>query len=237
MPLLEKTPPPMQSEPPSAVRKRCGAKTRNGGTCKTWGMANGRCRMHGGGSSKSNSGVLNGSYKHGRYSKYNNLGKYAKAFEKQRNNPDALVQLDQIAALSLRADELLTKLGESAEIPDFSTLLDAWNKFRVASASKDPKRINEALERLGIIIEEGAAHLHGWDQYSKTVDNQRKLIESERKRAVEQMEMVKAVYALTAIDAMKNAIVEAVQTHVSDKTERRKVLISAQSAYTAAIGT
>jgi hypothetical protein len=29
-------------------RKRCGAKTKNGGTCKSWGMENGRCRMHGG---------------------------------------------------------------------------------------------------------------------------------------------------------------------------------------------
>lgn len=29
-------------------RKRCGAKTRNGKTCKSWGMENGRCRMHGG---------------------------------------------------------------------------------------------------------------------------------------------------------------------------------------------
>ena len=28
--------------------KRCGAKTKNGGACKSWGMENGRCRMHGG---------------------------------------------------------------------------------------------------------------------------------------------------------------------------------------------
>lgn len=32
----------------SKQRKRCGAKTRSGGTCKNWAMANGRCRMHGG---------------------------------------------------------------------------------------------------------------------------------------------------------------------------------------------
>src|SRR5690625_2403969 len=29
-------------------RKKCGAKTRDGGTCKNWAMPNGRCRMHGG---------------------------------------------------------------------------------------------------------------------------------------------------------------------------------------------
>src|SRR5690625_985270 len=38
------------SKRPHAVkkRKRCGAKTRSGGKCKNWAMANGRCRMHGG---------------------------------------------------------------------------------------------------------------------------------------------------------------------------------------------
>src|SRR5690625_3554036 len=29
-------------------RKRCGAKTRSGKSCKNWAMPNGRCRMHGG---------------------------------------------------------------------------------------------------------------------------------------------------------------------------------------------
>ena len=28
--------------------KRCGAKTRSGTPCQSWGLANGRCRMHGG---------------------------------------------------------------------------------------------------------------------------------------------------------------------------------------------
>lgn len=30
------------------VQRPCGAKTRNGTPCKNWGLANGRCRMHGG---------------------------------------------------------------------------------------------------------------------------------------------------------------------------------------------
>jgi len=30
------------------MNKKCGAKTRSGGTCQNWGMENGRCRLHGG---------------------------------------------------------------------------------------------------------------------------------------------------------------------------------------------
>src|SRR5690606_7818790 len=51
------------------IRKKCGAKTRNGGTCKNWAMANGRCRMHGGkstGPPKNNQNAK----KHGFFSKY-----------------------------------------------------------------------------------------------------------------------------------------------------------------------
>lgn len=46
---------------------RCGARTRNGQPCNSWGLAlNGRCRMHGGtnpGAPKGNQNAL----KHGRY--------------------------------------------------------------------------------------------------------------------------------------------------------------------------
>src|SRR5690625_2849732 len=59
------------SKRPHAVkkRKRCGAKTRSGGKCKNWAMANGRCRMHGGkstGPPKKNKNSM----KHGLFAKY-----------------------------------------------------------------------------------------------------------------------------------------------------------------------
>src|SRR5690625_3669225 len=50
-------------------RKRCGAKTRSGNTCKNWAMPNGRCRMHGGkstGPPKKNSNART----HGLFAKY-----------------------------------------------------------------------------------------------------------------------------------------------------------------------
>ncbi|MFC4270590.1 HGGxSTG domain-containing protein [Sneathiella chungangensis] len=44
---------------------RCGAKTRDGSPCRSWGMKNGRCRMHGGTSPGAPKGPGNGNYKHG----------------------------------------------------------------------------------------------------------------------------------------------------------------------------
>jgi len=47
---------------------RCGAKTRKGTPCQAPAMANGRCRMHGGGSPGAPPGNKN-ALKHGRYTK------------------------------------------------------------------------------------------------------------------------------------------------------------------------
>jgi glucans biosynthesis protein len=56
----------MQSRLPMHLSQRCGARTRAGTPCQSAGMANGRCRMHGGmapGAPRGN----NHAYKHGRY--------------------------------------------------------------------------------------------------------------------------------------------------------------------------
>jgi hypothetical protein len=49
--------------------KRCGAKTRRKecSPCKSPGMPNGRCRMHGGKSTGAPIGRLHGRYRHGYY--------------------------------------------------------------------------------------------------------------------------------------------------------------------------
>jgi len=51
--------------PPHANIPRCGAKTRAGGSCGNYSMANGRCQFHGGKST----GAKNPIVKHGRYTK------------------------------------------------------------------------------------------------------------------------------------------------------------------------
>ena len=59
---------PMQSQHrASRIPSRCGAKTRSGKPCQSPGMANGRCRMHGGASTGAPKGNRN-AWKHGAYS-------------------------------------------------------------------------------------------------------------------------------------------------------------------------
>ena len=59
--------------------RRCGAKTRKGGLCRSPAMPNGRCRMHGGKSTGAPKGNKN-AWKHGRYSE---VAKAERSFVKQ----------------------------------------------------------------------------------------------------------------------------------------------------------
>ncbi len=57
----------MQSQMPMHQSKRCGARTRQGGSCQSPAMLNGRCRMHGGKSPGAPLGNRH-AFKHGFYS-------------------------------------------------------------------------------------------------------------------------------------------------------------------------
>src|SRR6185369_16680650 len=57
---------PMQRRLAMLESRRCGAKTRKGGLCRSPAMPNGRCRMHGGKSTGAPKGNKN-AWKHGHY--------------------------------------------------------------------------------------------------------------------------------------------------------------------------
>ncbi|WP_322096788.1 HGGxSTG domain-containing protein [Paramagnetospirillum marisnigri] len=57
----------MSSPLPMHQSPRCGAKTRSGAPCQQPGMANGRCKLHGGKSTGAPKGKANGNYRHGYY--------------------------------------------------------------------------------------------------------------------------------------------------------------------------
>jgi hypothetical protein len=78
----------------AAQSQRCEAKTRQGSTCQSPAMRNGRCRMHGGKSTGAPCGVKHGRYKHGRFTK------------------ERLAQRAFLAGLMREAGELVGKVEE-----------------------------------------------------------------------------------------------------------------------------
>jgi hypothetical protein len=83
-----------------ALHPRCGAHCRTtGNPCRNPSMANGRCRMHGGGSPGAPRGVKHPNYRHGRRTK-----------EARRQRQQARLQLKVLRAL-MRAGVAIASAG------------------------------------------------------------------------------------------------------------------------------
>ncbi len=83
----------MQSKLPMHHSPRCGARTRSGTHCRSPGMANSRCRMHGGkatGAPKGNTNAL----RHGGYT------------------ADVIAERRKLAGLLRAAKELMGRVGD-----------------------------------------------------------------------------------------------------------------------------
>lgn len=207
----------MQDQYPMQPPKRCGAKTRAGGTCKNGAMPNGRCRMHGG---KSLGGIGSPRYKTGRYSKYL-PSRLADKYNESLSDPELLTLREDISLLDARVAELLEKLdaGESKYL--WKSLRDRMDDFekaqRYAGATKNEEvkkakqlEAAEALSDIRTIIHKGASDWNMWTEIGTTLDQRRKLVDSERKRLVDMENMITTSDAISLARALAAAVKELV---------------------------
>jgi len=106
-------------------QKRCGAKKKDGNPCRTWAMANGRCRIHGGTSLK---GIESGPYKHGGYAK--GLPKEAQAdIQARAEDSDLIANRGLIALMDHRIELLMDLVGSGGMPPGnpFRKHGSSWN--------------------------------------------------------------------------------------------------------------
>lgn len=161
------------------------------------------CYMHGG---RSRAGALSPSYKHGLYSRYlpSRFSELFKALEGR----DLLDLTEDIKLLHSRLMDIAKRLdgGESGE--RWREALKAWSDL--AQAEEDAKP--GILERLGQILTAGASDWEAWEKIEELVVKKTKVVESQRKRAVEAHEMLAADEAR----ALMRALADAVKRHVTD---------------------
>lgn len=201
----------------------CGAKTRAGGVCKGKPRGNGRCRMHGG---NHPSGIASPHYKHGLRSKYLTAipSRLGDQYTEARQREDLLELNNEVALLDTRLLDVLKRVEQGEHgAPDalWIALQGAFSKYRAAQA-KGAAGANESYEALLVIenlIEQGVEDAIAWREVYGILEQRRKLVESERKRAVEQQEM------LTNKEAMLlfNALLSVVNAHVTDRDTKSKI--------------
>ncbi len=203
---------PMQVDTPVAGRRCCTAHSkRTGEPCKQPAMVGKNvCRLHGG---KSLSGPASGTWKTGRYSRFlpaRMLADYKRAL----NDPDLLAMRADVALVEARLADLLKRVdsGESGAL--WGKLQATWLGLEKARKEADTANMAALMATLGSLINRGAADRETWGEVVFTLDQKRKLSESERKRLIDLQQMMTSEQAM----ALLAAVIDVVRTNVTDRT-------------------
>lgn len=205
--------------------KLCGAKTRTGEPCKQPGLANGRCRFHGG---IRPVGPANPAYKHGRYSKHM-PGRLLERYAQAASDPDLLALREDIALIDARLGDLLERVdsGESGEA--WTKAREALESFQAGQQANDVPQMKAAIADLTKIIKRGQADYAAWREVGTAIDRRERLVRSERKRLVEMQQV------LTLQEGMMlfQRIGELIETHVTDRPAKAAILSGMAALLTA----
>lgn len=138
---------------PNPRAKRCGAKTRSGGTCQTWAMPNGRCRKHGG---STPSGPALPQFKLGRFSRHFPADVLAHATESASTVELASLR-EHILAIDLVLDDDFRRVaaGESGELWTQAEAL--FERFQRERARANVEGMAGTLAELGDTLKRGHA--------------------------------------------------------------------------------
>lgn len=164
-----------------------------------------KCYHHGG---KSLAGALSPSFKHGRYSQF--LPQRFSSLIEAVKHGDILDLTDDIVVVSARIADVMNRIdaGESGKL--WERAKQAFAVFRAAQGDSD--KSGAALAELQGIFERGAADYQAWDEVKDLFLRRTKMVESQRKRAVESHQML----AVDEVLGMMRALAESVKRHVRD---------------------
>lgn len=187
----------------------CGAKTRSGTPCQRAPMPNGRCYQHGG---KSLAGPASPSFKHGRYSKYlprDLQGRYEAALA----DPDLLALNDEIAVVSTRGMQLLERLKTGEGASAWALVQAGYDLVVEALREADAQKAQAGLLHIDGAIKRAASEQEIWADFLAHVEQQRKLVDTERRLEEVKQQTVTVKELMTYVAQ----IVSILQTRVEDR--------------------
>jgi hypothetical protein len=206
----------MPGKPPP--ENQCTSTSRRTGErCEAWAVSDRSvCYHHGG---KSPRGIASAQFDHGRYSK-SVPARLSSSYEEVLADARRLELADELAVIIARNQELLSSLysaGESNGL--WRRLRDLSRKMEKARCDGDADAADEHLNTLLLAIEHGASDMERWSEIMANVDTQRRLAESERRRRVEEHQVVTAEEVM----AVMGAVVAIITRHVRDERTRHAI--------------
>lgn len=194
---------------------QCTAKSKRSGVqCKAPAIAGSptsKCRMHGGGALV---GTGSPGFKDGRYSKYLPAELDA-LYREALANPDLIEMADHIALLEARIQSILAAASEGDPVPQWKEVRERFADVQTVCLAGKFEEMVAVLESMQHLIEAGERWDTTWAQITSTMEQLRKLTDTEvkRKKELNQMVPVERVVILMA------AVGAAVRRNVKDPAQ------------------
>lgn len=160
-------------------------------------------------------GAANPSFTTGRHSRYL-PAQLDRLYQEALSNPDLLEMADHMALLESRINEILATVGEGEPVPKWSEVREAFDSFATGVLGDgDQDAVVAALESINRLLDNGVKWDRAWVEIMSTMEQLRKLADTEikRKKELHQMVPVERVVVLMAAVGM------AVKRNVSDPAE------------------
>lgn len=132
-------------------------------------------------------------------------------------DPDILSLESEIALIDVRLGELVQRTGRHAE---WSEVKDAYEAQMAAVQSGDSAQIKASFERMAALAYGQVDNDAAWTALIRLTDRRRALVESERRRLVEQNMFLSREQA----HAYGHAVLESITRHVKDRQTLIRVL-------------
>lgn len=169
---------------------QCQAKAKSTGEqCQRSAVSGKRvCTVHGG---LTPGGIASPNFKNGRYSKYL-PDRLSVRYEQAVNDPQLLELSHEVALIDARLSDLLNRIetGETGQL--WQDISKAWDEYKI-------KQDDSLLTKIDGYIKRGNDDYQVWDEIQATIEQRRRLVESERKRLVETQQYVTTIQAMTMI--------------------------------------
>lgn len=197
-------------------RAICGAMTRAGTPCAKPPKDNGRCKLHGGNSPR---GAMSPHFRHGMYSKYlpKTLGQ---RLDELASNPNTHDLREQTAILDAVMISNLQEWAAGGGGVIWEELNRKRTEYMRATSRKDTRLMVQIVNEIMETIASGHSKLMASREIRDTVEDRRKITESERRRRIEEKSMIPVEQVVTVLVAIGDSI----RRHITDQDARNAVV-------------
>jgi len=173
-----------------------------------------RCKFHGG---RVPTGQGNGAFRHGRYSRELPI-RLQPVYAKAITDPTILALIDEIGVLNARLVDLFRKVdtGESSHL--WRLLHESWQTFTTARSQGDTPAMAAALQAHEQTLNRGMADTAAWRDIQLTIEQIRKLVETEHKQRVARRQLMAVERVLLLLTQVEDIVMRHIREQLDADT-------------------